>query len=150
MPHFDHDYVDDIVTRLEGLAPDTNPRWGQMTVPQLLGHLTMVTRYSMGKGPEMPDKSTWMNRTIVGPLLTRGIIPIPKNVKVPPPKGATVALKPEGDLETLQAVLEDYLHAVQSDDLSPPHHPFFGHLGVDGWARFHHQHFEHHLKQFGV
>jgi len=131
MRPFDHDYAEEIIERLSGLSAETRPRWGRLTRDQLYAHLADTLRYSMGR--------------IVGPLVLSGLLRIPKNLKIP---GS--GEMPRGNLETLQAVLEDYLNLVQADELAPVPHVYFGDLGVDGWARLHMAHFEHHLRQFGV
>lgn len=147
MRSFDHDYVDEVIARLEKIPADAKPAWGTMDKTRLIGHLILVVRFSMGRFGKAPDQSTWVTRNVLRPLLMLGIVRIPKNVKV---KGAS--RQPDGivDLETLHAVLEEYLQLVQADELVPPPHPMFGELGVDGWAWMHYRHFEHHLKQFGV
>ncbi|HUW60380.1 MAG TPA: DUF1569 domain-containing protein [Candidatus Bathyarchaeia archaeon] len=147
--HFDHDYLVDVINRLQQIKPDAIPRWGTLTPSKMFAHLIDSVRYSMGKAGDLPDKSNWLSRRILAPLILRGIVKIPKNVK-----GATstgpVTPPSQADLETLHAVLEDYLALVQAGELEPKPHPVFGHIGVDGWDRLHVLHFEHHLRQFNV
>ena len=145
MRPFDHDYAEEIIERLSGLSAGTRPRWGRLTRDQLYAHLADTLRYSMGRNGAPVNRSTWFSRRIVGPLVLSGLLRIPKNLKIP---GS--GEMPRGNLETLQAVLEDYLNLVQADELAPVPHVYFGDLGVDGWARLHMAHFEHHLRQFGV
>lgn len=145
MHPFDHDYADEIVKRLSKIPPNAVPRWGKLTRDQLYAHLTNTLRYSMGRAGEPVNNSTWVSRNIIKPLILRGILRIPKNVKVP-----NLGPIPDGDLETLQAVLEEYLNLVQADELEPYPHSYFGALDVDDWARLHTVHFEHHLRQFEV
>ncbi len=90
-----------------------------------------------------------MTRRVAGPLILQGLLPIPKNVRAPRRAVPTSGIHLQDDLETLQALLEEYLQLVQADELTCPPHPLFGDIGVDGWARFHVVHFEHHLRQFG-
>ncbi len=146
--HFDNDYVRDVLRRLAKLAPDARPRWGRMTPADMIAHLIGSIRYSLGKAPLQPDRSTFLIRTVVRPLLIAGLLPMPKNMIVER-KGFTLFSSP-GDVETLHAVLEEYLALVQTGELSPPAHPALGPMGIDDWARIHFIHFEHHLKQFGV
>ncbi len=147
--HFDSQYMEEVVDRLRSLPPDARPKWGTMTPAMLTGHLAATIRYSMGRGNPFDVRAPWLLRRVVGPhilgpLYVNGWLPFPKNVK------GFDASSQDGDLETLHAVMEDYLSLVQADELSPPPHPLFGDLGVDGWARLHIVHFEHHLRQFGV
>jgi hypothetical protein len=149
MQALDHDYVNNLVDRLAQIGASAQPAWGRMTRDEMVTHLVRVVQYSMGKGPEFADHSTWFSRNVSAPLLLHGIISIPKNLPLPKPRaGEKPGAHPE-DLETLHAVLENYLSLVQAGELNPPPHPFLGNIGVDGWARLHVLHFEHHLKQFG-
>ena len=147
MRPLDHDYVNELVSRLSKLRPDAKPAWGSITPERMIGHLTMTVRYSMGRVPELDVRGNWFVRHLVRPLVLNGLLRIPKNLKVPDPGGQ---LFPAGDAETFHAVLDEYLTLVQSDDLEPAPHPAFGHIGVDGWAKLHVVHFEHHLRQFGL
>ncbi len=146
MRALDHDYVNELVARLGTLHPEMRAAWGAMSSEQMVGHLTAAVRYSMGRGPKLPFVGSWFTRRLVWPLVSAGILRIPRNVKAPNPGGSL----PTGDVETLHAVLEEYLNLVQSDEFQPARHPFFGNIGVDGWARMHVLHFEHHMKQFGL
>lgn len=147
MRAFDHDYVEELMDRLAAIAPDARPGWGSMTPPQLLAHLTGSVRFTLGKERRVRTRDTWFLRNVVAPLVLHGVLPVPRNRTAPfadPQRG------PGADLETLHAVLEEYLHAVESGDIDCPPHPYFGDIGIDGWARFHVVHFEHHLRQFGA
>jgi hypothetical protein len=149
MRHFDHDFVRDLLVRLGGISPAERPRWGSLTRDRLIGHLAAALRYSMGRAGKAPRRDTWLIRRVVAPLFLSGILRMPRNLKSPfehlENKGVST-----GDLETLHALLEDYLRLAETGELSPEPHPVFGDIGVDGWARLHVLHFEHHLRQFGV
>jgi hypothetical protein len=151
VPRFDHDFVNEMIARFGALDPETPPRWGRLDVPGCIAHLADTMRYSMGQGPRLPDMSNWATRTIVGPLLMRGILPIPRNVRVRKlEKAHPESPFPPADLETLHAIMEEYLALVQAGELQTRPHPVFGDIGVDGWAMMHVRHFEHHLKQFNA
>ena len=151
MEHLDTDYVERLVARLERIAPDAVPRWGVLRRDTLMEHLVWVVRHSMGRSTQMPFSGNWLSVHLLGPLFLRGLIPIPKNLKVPRRLAKQgVTLREPGDLDTLRRLLEEYLNLVQADELHPAPHPFFGDVGVDGWDQIHVRHFEHHLLQFGV
>lgn len=142
----DQDYAEEVIDRLGRLSPAAEPAWGRMTPPQMVAHLGLTVRYSMGKFGPLPVVGPWWLRRIVGPLVINGFLALPKNAKAPRARGVT--LPPPDDLESLQALLEEYLGLVQAGELTPPPHPYFGDIGIDGWAKFHVVHFEHHLRQF--
>lgn len=120
-----------------------------MSRDRMIGHLVFWVKYSMGRGPEYPFAGNWFTVSVIGPLMLNGWLRIPRDLKglqtnppIPQPEPA--------DTETLHAVLETYLELVQTGDIGPRKHPAFGDIGIDGWAKMHVLHFEHHLKQFGV
>jgi hypothetical protein len=146
---FDHDYVNDVIGRLNRIKPDAKPRWGKMSSAGMIGHLAFWVRYSMGKTPEYPFVGGWFSKTVIAPLILNGLLPVPRNLKGIE-SDSPMPAPPPADTETLHAILETYLDLVQSGELVPRAHPAFGDIGVDGWAKMHVVHFEHHLKQFNV
>ncbi|MBM3289766.1 MAG: DUF1569 domain-containing protein [Candidatus Hydrogenedentes bacterium] len=149
MRTFDHDYANEVIARLDRIKPGSRPRWGTMTPPQMIGHLAFWVKYSIGKGPAIAFAGNWFTKHVAAPMLLNGWLPIPKNLKGVQ-TGPPLPDSPAADTETLHAVLETYLELVQAGELVPREHPAFGDIGVDGWAKMHVAHFEHHLKQFGV
>lgn len=151
MPAFDHHFAEHLLERAARIAPDAQPQWGTMSRNRMFGHLYDIFEYCMGNMGEAPDKSTFKTRVIFRPLILSGIVKIPKNVKVPPGKGdGPKMFERETELDELRAKMEEYLAKCQAGELDPPRHPFFGDLGVDGWAKFHVRHMDHHMRQFGV
>jgi hypothetical protein len=143
--HLDHDYVERLIKSLGRIKPEARPAWGKLTPAGMVQHLADTIRYSMGRAGDLPNASTWLSRRIAAPLILHGILRIPKNIK-----GFDYSVPmPAADIESLHAVLDEYLALVQAGELDPKPHPFFGDIGVDGWARLHVIHFEHHLRQFG-
>lgn len=144
---FDRDFAEEIVRRLKALPPDRKPQWGRMAATDLVPHLTQTMLYSIGRRGKRDFVGNWVTRTLVAPLVLNGWVPMLKNVQLGP------AAAPDASgytLEDLQAVLQDYLAAVETGALKTEIHPIFGDIGVDGWARMHSRHFEHHFKQFDL
>lgn len=149
--HLDNDYVNDLIARLERIPENAVPRWGQLRREGLLRHLVWSVRHSMGRSRQVPFVGNWFTRRILGPLILKGLLKMPKNVRLPREVSVLgVTLQEPGDIETLHALLEEYLNLVQADDFTPGIHPAFGDIGIDGWDRLHVLHFEHHLRQFEV
>jgi hypothetical protein len=119
-----------------------------MRAEELVPHLTHSMLWSMGRREAPEFIGNWVTTHIVGPLVVRGWLPILKNVRIPIRPGTN------GDgrdtLDDLKIVVSDYLAAVETGSLQPATHPLFGDIGIDGWARLHVQHFEHHFKQFDL
>jgi hypothetical protein len=151
MRHLDSDYLLEIIARIERIPPGATPRWGALRRHTLIEHLIWIVRHSMGRSQQMPFFGNWFTCQLLAPLILNGLLPIPRNVRYPERLIAEgVTGRETGDLETLQALLEEYLDLVQAGELEPAPHPLFGNIGIDGWERMHVRHFEHHLKQFGV
>ena len=151
MRHLDADYVADLMARLRRIPPDARPRWGDLTRDALIRHLIWTVRHSMGRSRKVPFTGTWLSCRIVRPLFLWGLLPIPRDAALSHRLQARgVRLEDPGDLETLHALLEEYLGLVQADELQPAPHPLLGELGIDGWDRLHVRHFEQHCRQFGV
>jgi len=145
---FDYAFVEEAVDRLGRLRVDRAPNWGRMTAADLAPHLTHVLQYSMGRLGTLPFVGNSVTAHIEGPLMLAGWLPMRRNLELPQPCGRVEAGR--AALETLHAVLNDYLHAAQTGDLAPAPHARYGHIGVDGWARLHVMHIEHHLRQFSL
>lgn len=151
MRHLDSDFIHEIMERLGRITPEAVPQWGQLRRDTLIEHLIWVVLHSMGRSKRVPFFGNCVTRRIIGPAFLTGIFPIPKNLPLPKALAAQgVVAREPGDLNTLRALLEEYIRLVQADELTPGPHPAFGHVGVDGWDRLHVMHFEHHLRQFGV
>lgn len=149
MRHFDGDYVEDVVSRLGAIRKDAVPRWGELTRDRLIEHLIWSLRHAMGRSRTVPFFGNCLHRYVTRPLVLAGAIALPRDMGLPAHLRAQgIVTREPGDLETLQAILEEYLSLVQADELQPAPHPAFGHLGIDGWDRFHVLHFDHHLRQF--
>ncbi|HNT87453.1 MAG TPA: DUF1569 domain-containing protein [Candidatus Hydrogenedentes bacterium] len=149
MRHLDADYVEELIARIRGIPDDAVPRWGVLRKQTLIEHLVWTVRHSMGRSTKIPFLGNWFTRRVVAPLILRGILPIPRNLQLPRRLRARgLTLREPGDLETLHALLDEYLNLVQADELRPARHPVFGDIGLDGWERLHLRHFAHHLRQF--
>ncbi len=151
MQHFDSDYAEQLCTRIQAIPADTIPLWGKLRKQGLIEHFIWALKHTMGRSSKIPDYGAWYARQVLKPLILKGIIPIPRNIHLPVQLADQgIQLREPGDMETLQALLEEYLRLVQDDELTPSPHPFFGKMDIDEWDRLHVLHFEHHLKQFSA
>lgn len=151
MRHLDGDFLDELMARLSGLDPEAVPQWGRLRGRTLLEHFVWAVRHSMGRSRKVPFVGNWFTVHVAGPLFMRAWVPVPHHLQLPKALRAQgIELLEPGDLETLHALLEEYLNLVQADELEPAWHPVFGNIGVDGWDRVHVRHFEYHLRQFGL
>ncbi len=90
----------------------------------------------MGKSSKVPFYGGFWSTRVVRPLFLAGLVRPPGTFRLPSRLAAQgVELREPGDLETLHALLEEYLNLVQADALTPAWHPWLGDIGVDGWDR---------------
>lgn len=139
----------ELVGRLDKLNAGAQPAWGRMNVEQMLSHL--VQSGGLPFVASVPDRSNWMSRTLLKPLVLY-VLPIPKEVKTSPEIDQQQdGRKPLG-FETDKRELMGSMEKIGT--LSPGHeclnHPFFGKMSAKQWATMAHKHIDHHLRQFGV
>lgn len=151
MPKLDRALAKTISAKLASIPEDATPVWGKMNRAQLYGHLTLVMRHMLGGGPELPFKGNFVSRHIFRHIILNGIKEIPHNIRLPRPKGMDKAPEPPtATLAEFEAALDAYLTATEKGTAPQAMHPFFGPLTTKEWLKFHHAHFKHHCKQFGV
>jgi hypothetical protein len=135
------------LARFRTLHPDTRPRWGRLTAPQMLVHLGDQLRYTLG------EYQVTLHR---GPLrwppakqLLMYWLPWPKGrIKGSPEMFLTPPAAWNADLSSLESLLARFVAQIAT--ASWPDHPFFGAMTRDSWGRFSYRHFDHHLRQFGA
>lgn len=141
----DAEVHEECVRRIEALAPDATPEWGEMNVAQMLAHCVEVQKV-MNDGPL--DGTPWYLR-LVGPLVKRLILADrPFRVNVPTHPQYEITSEREFTVEK-RALLES-LGAFRARGRAGIDHPMFGRMTPEetGWAAY--KHLDHHLRQFGV
>jgi hypothetical protein len=141
---------DDIVHRIWALTPESQRRWGRMSVTQMLCHLSDSFRAVLGQKHASPIDN-WFSRS----LFKWGALYFP----APWPHG--VRTRPEMDAEEGGTPSEGF--GADRDDLlvlldrcaklAPEHtwrHPMFGNISRAETMRWAYLHMDHHLRQFGV
>ena len=146
--HLDADYVKSMMRRLAAIPDDVQ---SPCTKGELIAHWVWFLRHAMGKSTQVPFYGGFWSRRVVRSLVMAGLLPPPRCVRLPARRAAQgIQTREPGDLETLHALLEDYLNLVQADALAPAWHPWLGDIGVDGWDRVLLADFERHLQTFCV
>ena len=139
----------ELTARIKNLSSDAKPSWGRMNVEQMLSHLVQANELPFVAS--VPDRSNWMSRTVIKPLVLY-VMPIPKDVKTSP------AMDQQQDGRKPLGFDVDKAHLVESisklGTIPTAHrcldHPFFGKLSAKQWGRLAYKHMDHHLRQFGV
>jgi len=137
----------EIASRVRSLSVSSNGRWGSMGVADMLQHLSLSARMTLG---ELPVPSSNKRAFQVFPLkhLILYVLPFPKGAPTAP------ELKPVDaeSFEEERAALLELLERIGTGlrDGMGPDHPLFGSLSWREWGVVTYKHTDHHLKQFGA
>lgn len=138
-----------MIERLYKLTGEEKARWGKMTVNQMMSHLVQAA--DLPFKAMLPDKSSFMSRTFIKPLILY-VLPMPKEVKTSPEFNQQENGRKPQEFNADRQIVIDSINTLGS--LSLDHdclgHPMFGKMNVKEWALIAHKHIDHHLKQFGI
>lgn len=138
--------------RLDSLGPDSAPRWGRFTAPQMLAHLTESLRMAMGELPVAARPVPAFFRHAPFKQFAVYLMPFPKGLPTAPellarPLGIAPA-EWAAERAAFDAALERF--AGRKRDSAWPAHPAFGPLAARAWGALQYRHIDHHCRQFGV
>jgi hypothetical protein len=140
--------------RLGRLRPDSERRWGRMTAPQMVCHLTDAFRGVLGErttSTPMPAPSL-IGRTLVRWTALYAPMQWPCGLRTSPAAsqeiGGTPPVDFATDLAALVASCDRFVDRI--DVFAAPPHFIFGSLTPKEWARWGYLHMDHHLRQFGL
>ena len=147
---------EEIIARLRRLRPDSPRRWGRMTAPQMVRHLTDAFRNILGERgarSSPPPRPTVVGRTIVKWVALYAPGPWPKGIRTRPEADQELGGTPPSDdfaadVLELQQACARFLAAGQTGR-RPPHF-MFGPLSERQGCRWAYLHMDHHLRQFGL
>ncbi|MFM9904807.1 MAG: DUF1569 domain-containing protein [Pyrinomonadaceae bacterium] len=138
-----------LIVRLNMLSGSETPKWGKMTVNQMMSHLVQTGELPFAAS--LPDKSSFMSRTLIKPLVLY-VLPMPKEVKVSPDMDQQADGRKPQEFNSDRELAIDAINKIGTLPVHHPcqYHPFFGKFTAKEWAVIAHKHIDHHLKQFGV
>jgi len=136
----------EMAERLAALTPDRQARWGRMTSPRMVAHVTQSFRSAVG---ELPVKSKQLILRY-SPLKELIIywMPFPKNAPTAPELLALEPTEWAADVAALQALMQRF--SAMDPKSVFPEHAAFGRLSGAQWGILMYRHTDHHLRQFGV
>lgn len=144
---FDSAHRDELLDRLNRLTPDAEARWGQMTAPRMICHLSDSLRVASGEIPAEFKRSPLANPIVR--WLMAYVVPFPKEKAQTAPE---MLLTQPADWQTDLSTVRDQLRAAAqrgpNGKWAP--HPAFGDISGVLYGVFIYKHFDHHLRQFGV
>jgi hypothetical protein len=134
--------------RIASLDPRDRPRWGRMTVGQMVCHAADACRMALGECPSArrPGALAPVQRVVALWIP----LPWPRGITTTPELdqhvGGTSPSTFAADVEALQALVARVATAA---DLEARTHPVFGAMSQCSWLRWAYLHLDHHLRQFG-
>jgi len=142
---------DSILSRIQGLDSQSAPRWGSMTVSQMMCHCSDAFRGALGE-KDVAVVGSQLHRTIVKWIALYGPFPFPRGYgtmpELDPDVGGTAPTAFENDRAQLVALIERFSALTATARM--PEHPLFGTLTMNEWGQWAFRHTDHHLRQFGV
>jgi hypothetical protein len=144
------DTVSEFTRRVEALRPDSQRKFGTMSIEQMLKHLRNATEVALGE-VTMPDESKPIIRDILFVLIARVITTWPGGkIKAPaywsPPPDHDFS----GERAGLIGAMNRFVAAVDTTPDKVSTHPILGPLTLQKWSELMGVHIHHHMRQFGV
>lgn len=145
--------MSEILERLKKLRPDRVPRWGRMSVHQMVCHVADALRIVTGE-MTVASNSNLLKRTMVKWVALYAPLPWPPGIPTSPEidqvrgPGGTKPVDFAEDVARVEALLNAITSLAKGSDPEP--HPMFGPMTDADWLRWGYLHMDHHLRQFGV
>jgi len=136
--------------RITALTPTDTPRWGSMTVAQMVVHLrdafcVPLGERSVTRPPSVPPIPVSLYRWLALNFPRKWPQGVPTTPEMDQQIGGTSPAGFDADRTALFAKLGQFVQAT--GPWSP--HPMFGALTQAQWMRWGYLHTDHHLRQFG-
>ena len=147
---FDAKDAQEYINRINNLTPETQRKWGKMSVDQVLAHLNVA--YDLTFTPEKFPKPSFIAKF----LLSRFVKPKITNeipYKQSLPTSPVFIIADERNFEEEKAKLIGNIQRVQQlgrEAFEGKENINFGKMAAQGWNNMFAKHLNHHLEQFGV
>jgi hypothetical protein len=144
---FQREAVEELISRIDRLRPESTRQWGKMNIAQMLAHCS--AGLDMASGRLNPP------RVLIGRLfgaLARPIYINDKPFSRNSPTDKALVVSDARDFLREQELLKQKLrqfHEGGEPRCTRHPHPFFGELTPQEWSRGMYKHLDHHLRQFG-
>jgi oxepin-CoA hydrolase/3-oxo-5,6-dehydrosuberyl-CoA semialdehyde dehydrogenase len=144
--------LETLLSYLNRLTPETQPKWGQMSAQRMVEHLTDTLQMATGKNPqklEIPEDKIERMQAFLGtdkPMLQNMAVPF-----------ATPEMNDQLRHEELELAIDEFVEEwlyfeelFESEPGKTALHPFYGELTYEQWLRLSEKHHTHHFAQFGL
>ena len=136
-----------ITGRVRSLSVSSTGRWGSMQVVDMLQHLSLSARMTLGE-LSVPSANKRVFQLFPLKHLILYVFPFPKGAPTAPLLKPVDASSFEDERAALLELLERI--AAGSREGAGPAHPLFGPLTWREWGVVTYKHADHHLRQFGA
>ncbi len=146
---FSKEVSDNLIKRINNLTPATQPKWGKMSIAQMLAHCNVT--YEMIYENIHPKPNGFM-RFILKTLIKNKVVsevPYQQNSRTAP----QFIIKETKDFEVEKQRLINYITKTQQsgeNNFDNKESHSFGRLNKTEWNNMLYKHLNHHLTQFGV
>lgn len=144
---FETTTANEIITRLDKIQPDAQPKWGKMNAAQMMAHCQQPFYVFFGEKK--------LKRGLMGILFGKAAKkkltshkPWPHNL--PTAKAFKISDPKEFQTEKAKLINEINRFAHDGYTVTAQKHPFFGKMSSQEWATLAYKHLDHHLQQFGA
>lgn len=133
-----------IIARLRRVTPDRAPRWGLLSAPKMLCHVTDQMRVATGVIIGRHRDSLLRRTLLKWVVVYSSMQPPPGKVQTVPEMLSTAPTTWDADMATCIRLINEVGLGKANG-----RHPAFGPLSAREWGRVGWKHFDHHLRQFG-
>lgn len=137
----------EIGSRVRLLSLSSTARWGSMHVVDMLQHLRLSARMTLGELP-VPSANKRVFQMFPLKHLIIYVLPFPKGAPTAPELKPSVSESLEEERAALLALLERI--GAGPREGAGPAHPLFGPMTWREWGVVTYKHADHHLRQFGA
>ena len=147
---FDAQDAQEYINRINNLTPETQRKWGKMSVDQVLAHLNVAydLTFTSEKFPKPSFIAKFLLSKFVKPKITNEI-PYKQSL----PTSPAFIIADERNFEEEKAKLICNIQRVQQlgkEAFEGKENINFGKMTAQGWNNMFAKHLNHHLDQFGV
>jgi hypothetical protein len=149
---FEEQTFNDVIRRIKLLDENSKGRWGKLSSPQMIRHLTEACRMAFDE-IKIPDQSNFVSRTLVKWMFLRNIKPPRRekgNIKTFAGIDVIALAIPVSEIGIEIANYYKMLERIRASGLLSNYHPLFGKMSRDDWGYLTYAHADYHLTQFNV
>lgn len=143
---FNETAYQELLQRIDKLSEDSKPKWGKMSVGQMVWHCQIPLKVAIENRPNKKNGNLLVRWFFKKSLYNEK--PWRKNLPTSSIAKAKEAKDFKREREILVQMIHE-MHLLKSRNSWHPH-PLFGSFTHEQWGQLEYKHLDHHLTQFGV